>query len=558
MSPPPYAEMALALTKQEWSQLSLGDDPATAATSDLDIIVDRATSLMLVRIVAVVAPTVYKDISTTTICSTAIKNDYEWPAKISPEVQEQLRAYVHKIISGYKDVPYHNREHAFHVILSANKLIDMMVLHIRSPTYGLRKDPLMLLAQMFSALIHDVEHQGIPNRQLALEDDRLAILYNDQSIAEHWSCYVGFSELLQEEYKALREVMFPEQDDYYRFRKAVIDVVLSTDIASPERTQLLKSKWKEAFGDPYETIERKVRAQARRMSLGMAGKEVGPSSATHRRGTGDTGSHSEISLDAIDDGKEDDAGSSGSLTPENSQHGEEGKITEVSAPSFLKDASDMYISGNTGQKSHRSASMDMISPRASRFERRMSTQSRVTANSTYRKRLGIQRAIDLSGETIETYRRGSMATHFSISSGSIETDAMMEADAEDADELKAFVVMETIMTAADVAHNLQGWEHMVKWSGRLYLELRKAYKEKRGIDAKPRWFENQIGFLESYLLPLARKLEDTNVFGDLTGAMFPKIVESNRDKWLTDGYDVAQETIAEGQKKFPIEGEADA
>ena len=128
----------------------------------------------------------------------------------------------------------------------------------RAATYGLRDDALMQLVMVFSALIHDVEHQGIPNRQLANEDDVLAIQYNDTSIAEHRSLYIGFFEILKADFAKLRSVVFPEPQDYRRFRDAVVNLVLTTDIASPERSQLAKSKWKEAFGDPYETVERKV------------------------------------------------------------------------------------------------------------------------------------------------------------------------------------------------------------------------------------------------------------------------------------------------------------
>jgi hypothetical protein len=62
----------------------------------------------------------------------------------------------------------------------------------------------------------------------------------------------------------------------------------------------------------------------------------------------------------------------------------------------------------------------------------------------------------------------------------------IDLDGDMPDELKATVVMEAIMTASDVAHNLQGFEQMEKWSNRLYLELRKAYVEKRGVDCSPK------------------------------------------------------------------------
>jgi hypothetical protein len=123
---------------------------------------------------------------------------------------------------------------------------------------------------------------------------------------------------------------------------------------------------------------------------------------------------------------------------------------------------------------------------------------------------------------------------------------------DEPDELKMTVVMETLMTAADVAHNLQGWDHMAKWSARLYMELRRAYQAKRGGDPQYRWFENQIGFLESYLLPLAHRLEDTGVFGK-AGPDFGRIVEDNRDTWLTHGYDETQMVIETGATRYPID-----
>ena len=82
------------------------------------------------------------------------------------------------------------------------------------------------------------------------------------------------------------------------------------------------------------------------------------------------------------------------------------------------------------------------------------------------------------------------------------------------------------------------------------MELRRAHLSNRGMDAQPRWFENQIGFLESYLLPLAHRLEDTGVFHQM-GPVFAQIVEDNRDRWLTEGYEATQKLFAEGEAASP-------
>jgi hypothetical protein len=88
------------------------------------------------------------------------------------------------------------------------------------------------------------------------------------------------------------------------------------------------------------------------------------------------------------------------------------------------------------------------------------------------------------------------------------------------------------------------------------MELRKAHITGRGFDAQPKWFENQIGFLESYLLPLAHRLEDMGVFQSV-GPVFAEIVEGNRDRWLTEGYDVTQKLFKDGEALLPS-GEAAA
>ena len=85
----------------------------------------------------------------------------------------------------------------------------------------------------------------------------------------------------------------------------------------------------------------------------------------------------------------------------------------------------------------------------------------------------------------------------------------------------------------------------------MYLELRKAFVEKKGDDPMNGWFNNQIGFLDFYLLPLARKLDDTGAFGDTRGAVFADIVEKSRERWTKEGMGVTMKIIMEGNKQYP-------
>ena len=118
----------------------------------------------------------------------------------------------------------------------------------RSSTFGIATDPIIKFCLIYAALIHDVDHQGIPNRQLSRENHPLALLYNDKSIAEQNSLKVAFSTLMDPRFAELRHTLCPTSEDQFEFRRIVIDLVMCTDIASPERMQITKSKWAEAFG----------------------------------------------------------------------------------------------------------------------------------------------------------------------------------------------------------------------------------------------------------------------------------------------------------------------
>jgi len=268
-----FAVQALAISVQEWKELGQGEDPGVAVSNDLHETVERLVSLFLVRIVAIVASEhgcVYKDFSTTTICRSALLEDRPWfDNHITEQVVEQLRQYIRRIIKRHKDLPFHNYQRSYHVVVSVNKLIDLMlstdgVLGLRPPTFGLRDDPVALFGLLFAALIHDVEHMGVTNQQMVQEDDQLALQFNDTSIHEQRSLHLAFREFLKDSYSDLRSVLFATPENYRHFRSLVINAVLSTDLGSPERAQVNKSKWREAFGD---YLDSQTKDHVRRSSI---------------------------------------------------------------------------------------------------------------------------------------------------------------------------------------------------------------------------------------------------------------------------------------------------
>jgi hypothetical protein len=497
-----------------------------AATTDFDVTVDRLLALFFVRVVALIAHrkscrtgiTVYLDLSTTTICQTTLLEGISWHEELSSTLVSQLRTYIDRIFQQYRQVSYHSFEHAYHVTISANKLLDLMLHEDGSErqTYGLKTDPLSHLAVLFSALVHDVEHQGVPNRQLVLESDQLALLYNDQSVAEQRSLAIAFDELTKDQFQRLREVLFEDVQDYRRFRKTVVYLGVTTDIASPERTQVVKSKWKEAFGDMSKQDYPDIRLNADQMV---------------RSGDAADDSSDATSVTPESDDAFEDYPAPSPLTSSRSDGEYDVARTKLA---FVAISPKHAKSMNTSMQTIDDVTHSSPHKKRTRPTRRFSMPTTFDIKKAH-VRLGIRRSLDLTGETIESYT-GPRARSAELIAGLQEgSDESVMGDPDEPDELRASVIMEQLIKAADVAPLMQGWDHMEKWSTRLFFELMDSHEAGRGEDPRRGWFENQITFIESYLLPLARRLHATKAFGDSVGPVFARTVEENRDRWISDG-----------------------
>jgi hypothetical protein len=117
--------------------------------------------------------------------------------KLDQEVERQLFSFVSTIASMYRDNPFHNFEHASHVTMSVSKLLSRIVAPtdidfvsssksqvLHDHTYGITSDPLTQFCCVLSALIHDVDHSGVPNTQLVKENKTMAAYYKGRSVAE--------------------------------------------------------------------------------------------------------------------------------------------------------------------------------------------------------------------------------------------------------------------------------------------------------------------------------------------------------------------------------------
>jgi hypothetical protein len=105
---------------------------------------------------------------------------------LGDDVKSQLQEYITIIATLYRDNPFHNFEHASHVSMSVVKLLSRIVAPdvldnivmeggsnevdeqkmastLHDHTYGITSDPLTQFACVFSAIIHDADHPGVPN-----------------------------------------------------------------------------------------------------------------------------------------------------------------------------------------------------------------------------------------------------------------------------------------------------------------------------------------------------------------------------------------------------------
>ncbi|CAB9511970.1 Receptor-type guanylate cyclase gcy [Seminavis robusta] len=185
--------------------------------------------------------------------------------ELKDEVLNQLRELVTAIAKSYKDKnSFHNFEHASHVTMSVSKLLSRIIAPkldaissrgafdnhekmLHDHTYGITSDPLTQFACIFSALVHDAEHDGVPNTQLVKEGTELAARYQNQSVAEQNSVDVAWNLLMEPRFSDLRAAIYGDEEEMTHFRKLVVNCVMATDISDKRLKELRNKRWDRAF-----------------------------------------------------------------------------------------------------------------------------------------------------------------------------------------------------------------------------------------------------------------------------------------------------------------------
>ena len=177
-------------------------------------------------------------------------------------VELELKDYVTTIASMYRNNPFHAFEHASHVTQSTSKLLKRIVLadetdalananvtaeELHQYSHGLASDTLTQFALVFCALIHDVDHPGVPNFLLAAEGTNLAKFYKNKSIAEQNSVDLAWDLLMDPLYGNLQRAIWRDEHELKRFRQLVVNMILATDIFDKDMIDMREQRWDKAF-----------------------------------------------------------------------------------------------------------------------------------------------------------------------------------------------------------------------------------------------------------------------------------------------------------------------
>jgi hypothetical protein len=115
--------------------------------------------------------------------------------------------------------------------------IEKNALIVHEQSYGITSDPLTHFACVFSALIHDVDHTGVPNAQLIKENDNIAAMYHNKSVAEQISVDVAWNLLLEDRYSNLRAAIYTSKEELEREggEKGKLNAKVASRILSSEQ-----------------------------------------------------------------------------------------------------------------------------------------------------------------------------------------------------------------------------------------------------------------------------------------------------------------------------------
>jgi hypothetical protein len=112
--------------------------------------------------------------------------------------------------------------------------------------------------------------------------------------------------------------------------------------------------------------------------------------------------------------------------------------------------------------------------------------------------------------------------------------------------LKATIVMENVMQASDISHTMQHFHSYRGWSERFFIEKMTGFDNGRLVeDPSKTWYEGEIKFFDQYVIPLAKKLKESGMFG-IAGDDALSCAQANRKEWVVRGVEI----VGDLKKKY--------
>jgi 3'5'-cyclic nucleotide phosphodiesterase len=115
---------------------------------------------------------------------------------------------------------------------------------------------------------------------------------------------------------------------------------------------------------------------------------------------------------------------------------------------------------------------------------------------------------------------------------------------------RATIILDFIIQLSDVSHTMQHFTMYKMWNFRLLTEMYCAYRSGRSAkDPLDGWYEGELWFFDNYVIPLAQKMRECNVFG-VSCDEFLHYATDNRMQWEEKGRDIVLEA-AEYLRSLP-------
>lgn len=149
-------------------------------------------------------------------------------------------------------------------------------------------------------------------------------------------------------------------------------------------------------------------------------------------------------------------------------------------------------------------------------------------------------ATDIADKELAALRKGRAAK--ALREPEVDVEHPVRADL-DLVSRKATFVVETLIQVADVSHTMSSFSTYKKWNHRLYKEMYEAYKNGRAEkDPTETWYRAEFGFLDFYIIPLAKKLKKCGIFGSTSDEYLKNAME-NRRLWEAKGESIVQSFV---------------